>query len=477
MIETYRLEDENMSVLDTAVLMKNRHDMHLNVFWQYDGKPWLENNITKAFINTIDSLELDDKKIVFNKLFNYNIPNGEVSFEYYLQSGPEPSCIKALADSQKQLFAFSPTGKSWGNDGIDKNDDDLIRKSIEDSIRSAFPEEKEEEIHKLAQNQFNETKAIIENKGGSIPDAWILIYSAGELDYCIAMENKLYDLDPFQLNNHREKSLFLNDKTKGIKYCDYKTIIETIAQMDNWLAKEYVRYMYFLKYWDVTNLSQIVGIDKSKEMNQIINYYAEKRCIQLLKEVSGKDVNKHAGWIYKFDTNHPFIKQVGLCYNSDYDRFEMPLYFGVNQNMCWHMYQHFKRNGYKIYPGLLYRNSFHFQYKGIGKNTKTYYESDDLPIEKYIDFWIDNVDSIRQMDKVERHALLDKMLEAGIIPLKGYNDVIAFSDSYEKKLNVVPEIGVHCWWEFDKAVYLDKKNQFVENIKSVLEKVQDGFNQ
>ena len=72
---------------------------------------------------------------------------------------------------------------------------------------------------------------------------------------------------------------------------------------------------------------------------------------------------------------------------------------------------------------------------------------------------------------------LYKMLEAGIIPLKGYNGIVSFSDSYENKLNVVPEIGVHCWWEFDKTVDLDKNNQFVESIKYVLKKVQDGFNQ
>ena len=41
---------------------KGLRDCHLNIFWQYDGKPYLENNITKAFINSIDSLSDVKKK-------------------------------------------------------------------------------------------------------------------------------------------------------------------------------------------------------------------------------------------------------------------------------------------------------------------------------------------------------------------------------------------------------------------------------
>ncbi len=39
-------------MIDASVLLKNKSDKHLNVFWQYDGKPWLENIIAKALITT-----------------------------------------------------------------------------------------------------------------------------------------------------------------------------------------------------------------------------------------------------------------------------------------------------------------------------------------------------------------------------------------------------------------------------------------
>ena len=49
------------------ISLKNLHgtnmNIHLNVFWQYDGNPGHENNITKALINTFESLDEQSKKV------------------------------------------------------------------------------------------------------------------------------------------------------------------------------------------------------------------------------------------------------------------------------------------------------------------------------------------------------------------------------------------------------------------------------
>lgn len=58
-------------MINASVLLKNKTDKHLNVFWQYDGKPWLENNITKALINTFDSLESNSKKKFVKTFLEY----------------------------------------------------------------------------------------------------------------------------------------------------------------------------------------------------------------------------------------------------------------------------------------------------------------------------------------------------------------------------------------------------------------------
>ena len=188
-------------MIDASVLLKNKSDKHLNVFWQYDGKPWLENNITKALINTFESLESDSKKDFIRSFFGVDL-SGEVTYRYYLQTSPDKEDIESVDEDKRLLFAFSPTGKSWGTEGIDSGDIVLIKESIEASIRQNYPLKDEKEIEELVHKQVNETKEIIENRGDSIPDAWIMISVNNQLKYCIAMENKLYDLDPFQLHNH-----------------------------------------------------------------------------------------------------------------------------------------------------------------------------------------------------------------------------------------------------------------------------------
>ena len=62
---------------------------------------------------------------------------------------------------------------------------------------------------------INETKKAVEEylhfqRGDSIPDGWIFVYADGRPEYLVALENKLYNLDPTQINNHIEKSLLIS---------------------------------------------------------------------------------------------------------------------------------------------------------------------------------------------------------------------------------------------------------------------------
>ena len=231
-------------MINANVLLKHRTDKHLNVFWQYDGRPWLENNITKAFINTIDSLEANSKRKLFRELFGFVLPKADLSFEYYLQTSPDTDLLNRISDSNKVLFAFSPTGKSWGTIGIDAGDIKTIEKYIERSVREYYPMDSDESIRIKVAEQLKETIETINNRGGSIPDAWILVFGNGEPLYCVAMENKLHDLDPFQLRNHCQKALKVSENR--IQYCKYSTLLEAFSSMKGFLVEDFLRYMYYL---------------------------------------------------------------------------------------------------------------------------------------------------------------------------------------------------------------------------------------
>ncbi len=449
-------------MIDASVLMKNSHDRHLNVFWQYDGRPWLENNITKAFINTFDSLSDTEKRAFLLETMNISVPATKTTYSYYLQTSPDASIIRQIPSERKLLFAFSPTGKSWGDEGIDTGDIESIKNSIRKSLYEYYTEDNSEEIEKRIKQQLLETIQIIENRGDSIPDAWIVIYQE-EIPYlCIACENKLHDLDPYQLNNHCIKSL--KTDTNQIIYSSYEKILETLQKSHSYLVDEFLRYMYYLNYWEVHSLVQLKGMD-----SEHITYYAERYCKDLLKNIGNRDVEWHRGWGYKFNTSNDFNRMVGLHYSEKGKFFEIRLYFGSTQKSAYALYQFIRENGYETGNRFILRNSFHFQYLGTGKNiSDTYYDDPSFDINAYMDFWSNNIDSIHQSDKSERHKLLEKMKNGDIIPASEYERILQFSDSYDNKLNVCPEFGVYQIWNLDDAIALDKNSKLAESIKRTI---------
>ena len=258
------------------------------MFWQYSGNPRLENNITKAFINTIDSLKIKNKRKVLRELFGVNLAsNNRYDFKYYLQKDPPEALIKAVQDSKRFLFAFSPTGISWGYEGIDKADKEEIKKAISSHYHNSkdYFYKSKEEIETIINKETKDVFDNIKNRGGSRPDGWIFIYENDTPSFCIAMENKLFDLDPFQLNNHCKKSLFL--KENKIIYKKYSQILECFDLIrDEFLVDEFMRYMYFLQYWEITTFEQLYGID-----DEYLKQYVLLPCKRLLEHVTGGAVD------------------------------------------------------------------------------------------------------------------------------------------------------------------------------------------
>lgn len=205
-------------------------DNHLNLFWQYDGKPYLENNITKAFINTLDGLsEAQVRKVLFS-LLGIDIKEGKMKIDFYLQKKPDPSKVEEFDEANRIMFAFSPTGKCWGVEGLDIMDKKRLFKAIKKELKKELKEENlsEEELNRETKKAVDEY--LKDTRGDSIPDGWIFIYVDGKPEYVIALENKLYNLDPTQINNHIEKSLLITTNKKPVVYRKYFEIIQSLEK-------------------------------------------------------------------------------------------------------------------------------------------------------------------------------------------------------------------------------------------------------
>ena len=116
-------------------------DPHLNVFCCYDDKAvHLENNITKAFINTLSSLSLKEIKDVFRNLFAISLDDEtEYSFDFFLQRSPNKEVIESIPSANRVMFAFSPTGEHWDIKGTDTKDVNVIRSELQKIYKEKFP--------------------------------------------------------------------------------------------------------------------------------------------------------------------------------------------------------------------------------------------------------------------------------------------------------------------------------------------------
>ena len=123
-------------------------DRHLNVFIYYASNSsnksieQLENNITKAFLNTLESLSGTERARVFKELFSIDLSD-QCECQYYLPWSSHDEEIGKTIDcipiNHRLLFAFSPTGKSWGPEGSDIKDIPTLKSKIEEHYKKEKP--------------------------------------------------------------------------------------------------------------------------------------------------------------------------------------------------------------------------------------------------------------------------------------------------------------------------------------------------
>lgn len=256
-------------------------DPHLNLFWVYGSRiknqndsditnvNYLENNITKALINTLESLSADSSRMGFLKdcgVLPQDAMDSSLEFEFHLQRKPDKHVVNSFTESNRFLWGISPTGDAWdiGRIPLEKLDFNnrkesirFILEQIEDELKIGNNEE--DFAQKEATRLFDEIEAIQNNKGESIPDGWIMIYkkinnnSEREPLYCIAIENKWHKLDPYQLVNHWKKSLYHSEgKASFSKYADiYKSISH--------YSDESPIVIHFLEYMSLIGEEPFIG--------------------------------------------------------------------------------------------------------------------------------------------------------------------------------------------------------------------------
>lgn len=242
--------------------MHKSYDKHLNIFWSYNGSPYLEDNLTRAFIITLSFLRKEEQVNIIEELIGEKLKLAE---DFTIRFDLQNPYIKNIRESscKKYLVGFNPSGKTWGSQFhkvLEKfqdytfDEETLKREGYEKYLLNIFPNLKEE-LEKEDENKisnYSKLKEIILarlNRGESRIDGWVFIHEGNELKVAIGIETKLWDLDPYQLSNHCEKSLGINESE--IKYKKFKEVFDFLKKiyMEN---NNYDIIYHFLDYMEKT---------------------------------------------------------------------------------------------------------------------------------------------------------------------------------------------------------------------------------
>lgn len=238
--------------------MNKSFDKHLNLFWNYNGNPYLEDNLTRAFIVTLSSLSTQEQINFINFFTNQNLNYTEdttVTFDLQNPYVPKETIAKT---HNKFLIGFNPSGKVWGDkkyNSILNLDIDIDIKKLNENnykkyLENILPKETKELLYEIDENKHSGAEKIKDilltkfYKGDARLDGWIFIFKNNVLDTVVGIETKLWDLDPFQLVNHKEKILSLKKDT----------IFKTFKEVCNYLNKNISNnkiLLHFLNYMEL----------------------------------------------------------------------------------------------------------------------------------------------------------------------------------------------------------------------------------
>ena len=415
-------------------------DPYLNVFYAYGGKAHLENNITKAFVNVLESLNDNQLKRVVNDLFHFELKDGNYKISFFLQKKPSEELVEKYPN--RVMFAFSPTGKSWGIEGLDTKNKHEIRKALEKVAKeqSQFEEEQNEFI----ESTLTEIIHIRENKG-SIPDGWLFIDVDNVPTLVVAMENKLYDLDPYQLNNHIEKSLLITENKPEPVYRKYEDILVLFKQLNTFLCDQFIEYLIILNYSQVDDFCMACLADESIRSRLLMNFGKD---ILEIAHPGEKDFRNYQ--TVRCRVNYPYLHEINLSFKDE--KIELWLSFGSTQQTAKWMLSSIDRID-------IHDSHFSHTYQGFhllyyrGRIIKGSYV-DKWDIDEFINYWKKNIDLVKTSTPKEAISLYQKMYDEGKIK-KDHLDYIQGRLSNKKNpILIIPEISIVFAWEYQEASQL-----------------------
>lgn len=428
-------------------------DPHLNVFINYTEKYWLENNITAAFVKTIMNLKVNDQRDFFHKVLGFDLPEGEYKIVDYLQEKPEEKIIKSFSEDKRFIFAFNPEGKPWGYPGLDTKDKGVLIPEFKAKLKKDYPSMEEKEINDCAKKMYEEIEKERKDTG-SIPDGWFLIYQDNCPLFLIALENKKYLLNPYQINNHIEKSLFrLNNKCKPV-YSSYKKICDAISNYNDFLSKQFIEYMVILNEYSINNFESLFLSDE-KIRRRICFGMCKTILKNTFKTIQDSQIDDRHWNTKRAKVDGNYLSEINLTLN---DNVELSLCFGSKQNKGYRMIKDINLELLNIQNDhLQINNNFHLKYHRGRNINKSYLGSaDKWESNDCLNYLKNNLHLIKLRDYKEAIDLYNKLYIDTKITKEKYEQIKELIESKSKnnRYEVIPEIEFKLFYAYEEIAKL-----------------------
>jgi hypothetical protein len=100
-----------------------------------------------------------------------------------------------------------------------------------------------------------------------------------------------------------------------------------------------------------------------------------------------------------------------------------------------------------------------------------------LPVEKYCDYWVNEIDATRELNRTEWETYWMKLESAQIVEVAGKEDFDAdFTDSQRQKAHPRPGLFCEYMWPLAEAQRLDAHGKFVEKVRVHLNQMLAALN-
>lgn len=455
---------------------KGLRDRHLNVFCGYNAEH-LENNVTKALINVIDSFDSSQKRKVLEKLTSLTFPNGELTTRLYLQSKPNKCDIEAVAISNRYILGISPTGKCWGYDRQDIHDEDKLKAEIINEWKAIEPDLDDSEYNKIANSVLNDIKSRRDT--GSIPDAWIFIDINGKPSYLIILENKLYNLDPDQIYNHIEKSLGQTKSNLNEPlYKSFKEICKILNDFECYLSNQFIEYLTILGYLEIDSLPLACSADR--EIRKRVCFNPAKLIMKRIF-IDGVDIRGSRQAVRKHLDKKGYLREINLCLNRCENKENPSIYLSlaICPTMSSAKYVYNNIDLPLTFSNKRIKNpysSFHLGFANRGQNIRrSYLDGYEWEINDYIKYWKKNVDSLKIMSTIEGSSFVEKLGKEGKYSLDQADKLANYLKTKKNPILVIPEIIYEIEWSCDEIASMKSNDEFIEelisNLKEFLTKI------